>query len=263
MRFVVMQFQPIWQNVTQSLQRLEVQFQQFFCESENLPAGQKQICVCLPEMFASGFSMHPALFAEEINGQISRLLGDLARSYGVAIIAGVVQTQHGVYFNRALFVNSLGEINASYTKQKLFSFAGENRVYQAGNAVERVSLSKDFTIAVVICYDLRFPELFREVATEVQMFVVLANWPQTRQKHWEVLLQARAIENQCYVLGVNRIGVDGNGLEYAGGSMLFDPFGERLFDAQTSEIAAFELALSKVSHDIDVYRQTFTALMDR
>ena len=263
MQFVVIQFQACWQNPPKSLQLLEQKLSELFFDFKTLPAGKDDICVCLPELFASGFSMQPEKFAEPVNGKLSSQLGILAKQYGIFILAGVAQMEHEAFFNRALAFHPSGEQLASYSKQKLFSFATEDKVYRPGNFPTIMTLQPGFNIALFICYDLRFPELFREVAKDVQMMVVLATWPQSRQMHWQVLLQARAIENQSYVLGVNRTGVDANQLEYIGGSVLFNPLGETIFEAKTQALATFELDIAHAIQTINEYRHTFPALKDQ
>lgn len=262
MQFVVIQFQACWQNPPKSLRLLEQKLSELFCDFKTLPAGKEVLCVCLPELFASGFSMQPEAFAEPVNGKISLQLGFLAKKYGIFILAGVAQMESEVFFNRALAFHPSGKQLASYSKQKLFSFAKEDKVYRPGSSPTIMALQPGFNIAVFICYDLRFPELFREVAKDVEMMVVLANWPESRQMHWQVLLQARAIENQSYVLGVNRTGVDANQLEYIGGSVLFNPIGETIFEAKTQELAIFELDIKYAIQSISEYRHKFPALKD-
>ncbi|MEA3404116.1 MAG: nitrilase-related carbon-nitrogen hydrolase, partial [Pseudomonadota bacterium] len=129
--------------------------------------------------------------------------------------------------NTALVFDRNGTEQACYIKNHSFSFANEDRYYQASN--QQVIFNIDHTpCSVFICYDLRFPELFRKVAKQSEMIFVIANWPASRQQHWQALLQARAIENQCFMVGVNRTGEDGNGLLYEGGSSVINPLGEML-----------------------------------
>lgn len=222
------QFNSVWQDSQQNLLALNN-----WCE-KYLHKGECDLLV-LPETFHAGFSMNPSTFAESKEGEISQALAAIARQYECYVVAGVAQKQvrrdcHGQqisFYNRALCFNRQGELQADYAKQKLFSFAGEHKAFKAGFKPEIIQIDGQ-PFALFICYDLRFPELFRSVAKQVKGFIVIANWPDSRQLHWETLLKARAIENQCFMLAVNRIGEDENGLSYAGGSMVVSPLGEVL-----------------------------------
>jgi predicted amidohydrolase len=133
--------------------------------------------------------------------------------------------RNGKYLNSALAFEPDGSLAATYDKQRLFGYAKETTVYSAGEKPCVIEVG-GLSVGLFVCFDLRFPELFREVAAEVDACVIIANWPSARQQHWEILTQARAIENQCYVVAVNRVGV-GDGLEYSGGSVILDPWGVR------------------------------------
>jgi omega-amidase len=184
--------------------------------------------VVLPEMCTSGFVMNPARYAEPIDGPSITTLRQLARESSIGLVAGVatrVALPEGErFFNSALLIDSAGEIAAEYRKQRLFAYAREHEVYSAGGS-PRVVEWGGLRIALFICFDLRFPELFREAAPFADAVVVIANWPVERQGHWEVLLRARAIESQTWVIGVNRIG-EGGGLTYGGASAVYGPWGE-------------------------------------
>ncbi len=184
--------------------------------------------IIFPEMFNSGYSMDSEAICESLDGETVSTLCNLARLNKINIIAGVaIQASAGespMPENKAVFINSVGQVASQYTKNYPFSLAGEKQVYATGEQPSIFQLG-EFMGTCFICYDLRFPELFRKVAKEVDIIVVIASWPSTRQHHWELLLQARAIENQCFVIGVNRIGDDANQLNYNGGSMVCDPMG--------------------------------------
>ena len=186
--------------------------------------------VMLPEMCATGFTMESERWAEAIDGPSARRLGELAREHGVHLLAGLA-TREGAgaqarFYNSALLFSPAGELAAEYRKQRLFAFAGEHGHYAPG-AEPRVVEIAGVRVAPFICYDLRFPELFRAVAPRVDALLLIANWPASRRPHWDALLPARAIENQCAFVAVNRTG-QGGGLEYDGGSAAFGPWGERL-----------------------------------
>ncbi len=192
--------------------------------------------VVLPEMFATGFSMNAAAIAEPGGGPTEQFLADTAREFGVCMIAGAAtRGNDGRSRNQALVFSSGGELLADYAKMRLFTPGREPEHYVAGSRPAAFRLG-DWTISPFICYDLRFPELFREAATIHQpgLFAVIANFPQKRIQHWVRLLQARAIENQAYVVGVNRVGADPY-YTYSGRSVVIDAQGEILADAGERE----------------------------
>jgi omega-amidase len=179
----------------------------------------------LPEMCVSGFTMDAEQFAEPADGPSVRALSKIAAENKLWIIAGLSMHRDGKYLNSAVAFAPDGSVAATYDKQRLFGYAKETDVYSAGDKPCIIEIS-GVSFALFVCFDLRFPELFREVGPRADAFVVIANWPSTRQKHWEILTHARAIENQCFVVAVNRIG-EADGLLYNGGSMILDPWGER------------------------------------
>jgi len=246
MKVLAIQWDSVWQNSLENLRQLE----QVFSEQCSSEVKNVDLAV-LPELFHSGFSMQPELFAESIDGEVTQSLADLAKNYSVNIVAGVAQKQvrqhcDGAqirFYNRALAFDKMGQQIGCYTKQKAFSYVNEQLKYTPGYEAEIININGE-PFALFICYDLRFPELFREVAKQVKGMIVIANWPQSRQAHWQSLLTARAIENQCFVIGVNRIGRDENALEYIGGSSVISPLGE--------EIAYAGEGVSKLSVELDL-----------
>lgn len=182
--------------------------------------------IVFPEMFSTGFSMNISAVAEDEKGETSQVLRGLAKKYGLNVIAGFAAKTRGrkKARNLAIAVNRKGVVIATYAKMHPFSLAKEDKYFSSGNAGIIFQIEKVFA-SVFICYDLRFPEIFRDIAGSVQTIFVLANWPAGRKDHWETLLKARAIENQCFVIGVNRTGKDGNGIRYPGASHVFDPVG--------------------------------------
>jgi omega-amidase len=200
--------------------------------------------VVLPEMCTTGFTMDAATYAEPLEGASVRELRRVAREAGVSLVAGVAlreciapgKGERAV--NAALVIGKDGAVHALYRKQRVFAYAGEDETYAAGT--EPVIVSVDgVRIAPFVCYDLRFPELFRRVAAGVDAIVVIANWPAVRRTHWDTLIRARAIENQCYVVAVNRTG-EGGGLSYDGGSAAFDPWGDPMITS-SSDLRCVEL----------------------
>jgi omega-amidase len=197
-------------------------------------------------MCASGFTMDADKFAEPPNGPSTRALSAIAKDHELWIIAGLSMRREGRYLNSALAFAPDGSLAATYDKQRLFGYAKETTIYSAGTEPCVVQIG-GLSLGLFVCFDLRFPELFQAVAPEVDACVVIANWPSARQRHWEVLTQARAIENQCYVVAVNRVG-EGDGLEYVGGSLILDPWGTRCDrSAPNSSLRIGELSRSTVA----------------
>ncbi len=192
--------------------------------------------VILPEMFTCGFSMRAASadagLCEAEGGPTETWMQEVAAGLDVWLIAGVPQQSDRGARNRALLVGPDGHVRR-YTKLHPFSFAGEHEHYAAGEQVESWVVD-GVRITPFICYDLRFPEVFRQTVDRTDLYVVIANWPERRRAHWQALLLARAIEDQAYVAGVNRVG-DGGGLHYSGDSALISPWGERLVAAAEAE----------------------------
>lgn len=186
--------------------------------------------VVLPEMATSGFTMD-ATQAVTLDAPPVQQLCESARRHGTWLIAGVAlveggESGDGCVVNAALAIDPQGAIAAIHRKQRLFAFAGEHEVYTAGATATTVTID-GVRIALFICYELRFAEVFAAVADRVDCMVLIANWPAARRPHWDTLLRARAIENQCAVIGVNRTGT-GGGIVYDGGSAAYDAWGDRL-----------------------------------
>ncbi len=222
---------------------------------QTIPAGS---LIVLPEMFESGFTMDVQA-ACDTDGSSLLFLRELARSYQSTLLAGVVAKEaEGMGLNQAVVVGPEGQEVTRYTKMHPFSIAGEAEHYSAGDAVT-VFDCQGFRVAPLICYDLRFPERFREaVRPGAQVLVVIANWPSARAAHWSTLLAARAIENQAYVIGVNRVGSDPNH-SYPGLSAVIDPHGHIIAEADDYP------AVLHADLDLDAlqaYRREFPVLGD-
>lgn len=216
----------------------------------------QQSLVVLPEMFATGFSMNVAGIAD--TGETPRFLVDLAREFSVWILGGIV-TQGKLGRNEALLLDPAGKETTRYQKVHPFRYAGETDHYEAGTKSVVVTCN-EFQLAPVICYDLRFPELFRaSVRRGANLFAVIANWPTPRLEHWLTLLKARAIENQAYVMGVNRCGRDPN-VAYPGRTQIISPRGEVLADGGEAEgVVQADLDLTT----LQTYRREFPVLEDQ
>jgi predicted amidohydrolase len=213
--------------------------------------------IILPEMFATGFSMAPQTLAETMTGESVRWLHEIAAARKAAVSGSLMIKEGESYYNRLVWVTPDGGQH-SYNKRHLFTFAGEDRVYTAGERPLQVSLKK-WQIRPMICYDLRFPAWNRNRPPYYDLAIFVANWPAKRADHWRSLLKARAIENQSYVIGVNRVGRDGNGHDYIGDSMVVDPLGGIRFHR------AIDACVPTVNLEADLLRRCrreFPALAD-
>ncbi len=213
--------------------------------------------VVLPEMFATGFSMNAeamATHAEAIGGW----LAEAARRHGLWLLAGLAVPGEIRPRNEARLVDPDGAVRATYHKVHPFSLAREHEHFEGGERLPTAEI-EGVRVTPIVCYDLRFPELFRAAAARTDLFVVIANWPEARRAHWSTLLAARAIENQVWVLGVNRVG-EGGGLRYTGDSALHDPQGA----AVATRAAQVGLVLGSVdAAEVAAVRARFSFLADR
>lgn len=212
--------------------------------------------VVLPEMFATGFTMAPEAVAEPMDGPSMAWLAATARRLGRTLCGSLAVRDGGQYRNRLVWMPPSGAW-ATYDKRHLFRMAGEHRHYAPGDRRLVVELN-GWRVCPLVCYDLRFPVWSRGAnAFDLQLFV--ANWPAARRTAWRALLPARAVENQCYVVGVNRAGTDGNGVAYAGDSLAAEPLGGLLADLGTQENA---VTLRLAGATLARYREKFPAWQD-
>ena len=195
----------------------------------------------LPEMFTSGFTMHPEKISETMQGETISWLKKLAKLKNCAITGSLVIHENDNYYNRMVFVHPSGKIDA-YDKRHLFTLAGEEKVYTKGNEKAIVNYN-NWNICLQICYDLRFPVFARNVEN-YDLLLYVANWPKVRIMAWDALLKARAIENMTYTIGVNRIGTDANALEYTGHSKVIDFLGSEILSCE-SESGVFIIEIDK------------------
>jgi Predicted amidohydrolase len=190
--------------------------------------------IVFPEMTLTGFSMNVEKIAESNRGETIQWFENIAKCHNINIGFGVVEkTESEFGKNKFIIINDEGVIISDYTKLHPFSYGLEDKYYKSGDSIE-LSKVNDFTVATFICYDLRFPEVFQLASNQAQLIIVAANWPQSRKEHWITLLKARAIENQCYILGVNRVG-NGNNIYYSGNSMVVAPDGSILIEIEDEE----------------------------
>ena len=213
--------------------------------------------IVLPEMFTSGFTMNPKAIAETMQGDTISWLQALAKAKNAAITGSLVIEENENFYNRLVFVFPTGAIK-TYDKKHLFTLAGEDNAYTSG--IEKVIIEYlGFKICPLICYDLRFP-VFARNTQDYDVLIYVANWPIPRINAWDALLKARAIENMCYTIGVNRIGDDPNQLQYPGHSQVIDFLGNYLIEPQETE-GVFITTLNK--NALLECRQKFGFLNDR
>ncbi len=213
--------------------------------------------VVLPEMFTTGFSMNAEALAQPMDGETVQWLREKSALLGADMVGSAIIEHKGRFYNRLLWATPGGDLHV-YDKRHMFRMAGEDAVYSPGSRLLTVDLH-GWRIRPFICYDLRFPFWTRNRGNEYDLAVFVANWPEKRASHWRTLLKARAIENQCYVVGVNRIGMDGAGVTYRGDSAIIDPQGKVMFELhQEPCVQHFKLSKSLLKK----YRRDFPAWMD-
>ena len=222
-------------------------------------APEPRSFVLLPEMFSVGFSLNVAGIREGRERETAKFLATTAKKFGVYLLGGVVTTAtNGRGHNQAVVFTPAGGELARYSKMQPFTLGGEAAHYDAGRAVATFACG-GFTVAPFVCFDLRFPEHFRAATRRgAQLFTVIANWPVARIQQWVTLLQARAIENQAYVAGVNRVGTDPRYV-YNGRSVIVSPRGDILADAGNGEtVISAEADLA----ELQAYRKELPFLAD-
>lgn len=232
----VLQADLHWENKEKNLQLFEQKISSM---------KEKTEIVVLPEMFSTGFSMNPAKLAETMDGNTVSWMKRISKEKKIIITGSLIVEENGHFYNRLIWMLPNGTYG-TYDKRHRFAFAGEDKEYSAGNK-RLIASVKGWKVNLMICYDLRFPVWARQQTShdilkknedrekampeslhEYDLLIYVANWPAKRAHAWKTLLQARAIENQCYVIGANRVGSDGNNIQYSGDSMIIDPLGEVL-----------------------------------
>lgn len=226
-------------------------------EEKILNIRDKTQVVILPEMFSTGFSMKPSELAETMDGETVQWMKQMAAQQRIILTGSVIIKEDEQFYNRLIWMLPNGEFGC-YNKRHLFAFAGEDEHY-AGGTERFIASVNGWKINLQVCYDLRFPVWARqqfdeEKSFEYDVLIYVANWPERRSHAWKTLLQARAIENQCYVIGVNRVGIDGNDISHSGDSMVIDPLGEVLYHKKDDE-DVFTITLKK--EDLKSVREKF------
>jgi len=224
LNITLLQTHIVWEDKVANLEHYEA-----------LIAGiaDKKEVVLLPEMFNTGFSMAAEKLAEPMDGPTVQWMKTMASTYRCILCGSLIIEENGKYFNRLLWVQPDGNIGI-YDKRHLFGYAGEDVSFSAGNR-RLIAQVKGWRICLMVCYDLRFPVWARNSNEEYDVLVYVANWPERRSLAWKCLLQARAIENMSYVVGLNRVGQDGKEINYSGDSSVFGPLGELLWQESGRE----------------------------
>ncbi len=244
----LIQPEPVWEDISANLELFDRLTAQIADPTD---------LILLPEMFTTGFTMNAEKLAQDMAGSGVQWLKETAVRKNADVAGSLIIREKGRFYNRLVWAKPDGSLFC-YDKRHLFRMAGEDRFYAAGEDRLTVQL-QGWRIRPFICYDLRFPVWCRNRQNAYDAAVFVANWPGTRSDHWKTLLTARAIENQCYVAGINRVGKDGNGLEYAGDSAIIDPTGKRLFQKAGEPVIA-RVTLSR--EVLTAYRNAFPAWMD-
>lgn len=246
MKVTLIQSQLFWENREKNLNHFE-----------SLIHAIREECqvILLPEMFTTGFSMNPKKVAEPANGPTLKWMQQVAKEKNAVVCGSVAVKDRENYFNRLFWVEPGGEFK-TYNKRHLFRMGHEDQHYKAG-AKKLITTVGEWKFCPLICYDLRFPvwsrnkfkskvksQKSKEEGWDYDVLIYVANWPEARTYAWKHLLIARAIENQCYVIGVNRVGKDGNGVNHSGESMVIGPKGEILNSVKSGEACVETLELN-------------------
>ncbi len=238
LKITTIQTNLFWEDKKANLQMLETKIESI---------AEKTEIMVLPEMFSTGFSMKPELLAETMDGETMQWMKRISAERKIILTGSIIIKEENNFYNRLIWMLPTGEYGA-YDKRHLFAFAKEDEHYTVGSK-RLIASVKGWKINLQVCYDLRFPVWARQQSQpgkpEYDVLIYVANWPERRSHAWKTLLQARAIENQCYVVGVNRMGNDGNNIYHSGDSMVIDPMGEILYTKNGEE----DIFTSKLNKD--------------
>lgn len=247
LRIALIQANLVWENPAANRAHLEELFKQIV----------KTDLIILPEMFTTGFSMNAAALAETMQGETMDWLAQQSKRLDAAIIGSIIITENGHFYNRLIFMRPDGHFE-TYDKRHLFAMANEHLTYTAGTSRLEI-MYLGWRICPLICYDLRFPVWSRNT-TDYDLLIYIANWPARRNEHWKALLHARAIENQAYTIGVNRVGTDATDLYYTGDTVLYSPNGDKIHEISDTE-AVIQTTIYK--KEIEDLRTRLPFLKDR
>lgn len=224
LKVTIFQGYLFWENIDKNLQNISLRLSNIRVKTD---------LIILPEMFNTGFTMNAEHLAEPMNGKTMQWMQKTAAEFESVVTGSLIIKDNGRYYNRLIWMRADGSFEC-YDKRHLFTMAKENLMYTPGQKKLIVELN-GWKIRPVICYDLRFPIWLRNKNTEYDLLIVVANWPEKRSLHWRTLIPARAVENQSYVIGVNRVGHDGNEVYHSGDSTCIDPNGNVVYYKRDEE----------------------------
>jgi predicted amidohydrolase len=224
LKITLVQAYLFWENIDKNLQNITLKLSDI---------REKTDLIILPEMFNTGFSMNAPKLAEEMSGKTMKWMQEKASKFNAVVTGSIIIKENDQYFNRLIWMNPDGTFQ-KYDKKHLFGMAKEDQVYTAGTERPIFEL-KGWKILPSICYDLRFPVWLRNYKEEYDLLLNVANWPEKRAKHWQTLIPARAIENQVFIIALNRVGHDGNEIYYSGDSTCLDPNGRVVYYKRDEE----------------------------
>lgn len=253
MKVTIIQSNLVWENKEANLNQLEEKISEISTEQD---------LIVLPEMFNTAFSMRPEVFSELPNSETHHWMHKMSKQSDSVVAGSYMVNDNGSYYNRFIAMHPDGSYE-KYDKRHLFRMGNEHKHFTAGEDSLIINI-KGFKIKALICYDLRFPVFaknnYNEGVYDYDALIYVANWPKVRNHIWETLLRARAIENQVFVIGVNRIGIDGNGLDHAGSSCIIDSKGDYIIEPKQDEefVSTTELNIN----DLNDFRNKFTVGLD-
>ncbi len=237
-----------WENIDKNLQNIELKLSAI---------REKTNLIILPEMFNTGFSMDAQRLAEPMGGKTMQWMHKMAKKYDCVVTGSLIIKDEEKYYNRLIWMRVDGSYEC-YDKRHLFALGKEHQTYTAGNKKLIVELN-GWKICPMVCYDLRFPVWLRNVDSEYDLLIIVANWPERRIAHWRALIPARAIENQAYVIAVNRVGHDGNEVYHSGDSTCIDPNGNVVYYKRDEEDL---YTFSIIAEEVVKTRRTLPFLKD-
>lgn len=218
LKITTLQAYLFWENIDKNLSNLALKLSSL---------REKTDVIILPEMFNTGFTLNVEKCAEKMDGKTVHWMFETAQKYDCVVTGSIIVEEDGKYYNRLIWMTQDGTY-VKYDKRHLFGLAKEDSIFTAGDKRVIVSLN-NWKICPMICYDLRFPVWSRNLDGAYDLLFYIASWPDRRSSHWRTLIPARAIENQAFVIGVNRVGHDGNEIYYSGGSMCISPIGDVIY----------------------------------
>ncbi len=248
MRIGICQMNIIYENKEKNIEKAEKFIHNAVCAEAEI--------LLFPEMSFTGFSMNTELTKEKDSYTVNKMRS-LAVKNNIAIGFGWTAVVGEKCENRYTVIDKNGDIISEYTKIHPFSYSGEDKYFKGGNKISLFELG-NIKFSTFICYDLRFPEIFQAASAKADIIIVPACWPDARADHWKALLKARAIENICYITGINCTGNIG-GIEYSGGSCVYSPQGKLIYSMENEEGTAF----IDIDNDVSLYRKAFPAKKDR